>query len=80
MDYDEVDAPETALIPDEMDLVMPWGELLALIAPHAPVAWHYGGRNAYSGLVRTVIGTAANVNDVVGIEKPWKPAWNLVFL
>jgi IS5 family transposase len=23
---------------DEMDLVMPWGELLALIAPHAPVA------------------------------------------
>jgi len=64
---------------EEMNQVMPWADLLSLIAPHAPVA--KTGRPPFdlalmlrihclqqwfglSGLVHTVIGTASNVNDV----------------
>ena len=30
---------------DEMNLVVPWGELVALIAPHAPAPGAKGGRD-----------------------------------
>lgn len=81
---------------DEMNQVVPWATLVAVIAPFArgshqalggrppfPIEtmlrihclqlwwnqWHFGmkahiGVDADSGLVHTVIGTAANVNDV----------------
>jgi len=32
---------------DEMDLVVPWAELVALIAPHAPQPGAKGGRPAF---------------------------------
>lgn len=33
---------------DEMNLVVPWGELVALIAPHAPAPGAKGGRPPFA--------------------------------
>ncbi len=46
---------------DEMNLFVPWRELVGLIQPFAPTGTAV---DADSGLLHTVIGTAANVNDV----------------
>lgn len=32
---------------DEMNLVVPWAELVSLIAPHAPPAWCKGRTHAF---------------------------------
>ena len=51
------------VFPEEMNQVVPWAELISLIAPHARGA-HQAGVEANSRLVHTVIGTAAHVSDV----------------
>ena len=51
---------------------MPWADLLAHIAPHAPRAKTCTVVDAQSGLVYSVIAKAANVNDVTQGHVPGK--------